>query len=459
METHEEERMKEPPSPPSFRMAPSRVAPSRKIPAPALRAFTGAAALAGLAVAAPPLSAEECGGTDLCPGAVIDAASLPATTAKTYGGHPIGDMLPERLAWQIRDHGLALTLGAIEPYPADPRHAAATEKYAGQARLGADKGLEGWIAGVPFPSVAPDDPDAAWKVVWNASRGKREGDSFHQDKFAYVLIDGHHGVERQQVWSYYQLNMKGRIGAGPHSIGASDIYRKSIIVALLPQDIKGVGTFTIRYNNGKLDDSWAYVRDLKRVRRLSGGAWMDPIGSTDELGDDFGIFGAYPTWYADYRLLGKATILTIAHSAPGPSWIEGDGKSPDQFPKHAFATAPYWNPVERWQPREVFILEGTPRPDHPYSRKVGYIDAETWDPVMGEAYDKKGDFWKFMQHGMMLRPDELDPNGRLLAPDWGTTVDFQRYHGTIFLSHASWRYGAPITEDDVSLAILEAQGR
>jgi hypothetical protein len=50
-----------------------------------------------------------------------------------------------------------------------PPYKAATEKYSTQVRL-SDKGeLENFVAGLPFPLVDPNDPQAATRAVWNYS--------------------------------------------------------------------------------------------------------------------------------------------------------------------------------------------------------------------------------------------------------------------------------------------------
>jgi hypothetical protein len=79
--------------------------------------------------------------------------------------------------------------------------------------------------------------------------------------------------------------------------------------------MKGIGTFTIQYDSVKVD-VWAYVPAVRRVRRLSGGAWMDPVGSSDQLQDDLEIFNARPAG-TGYKMLGKRHVLAVMHSKTG----------------------------------------------------------------------------------------------------------------------------------------------
>lgn len=43
----------------------------------------------------------------------------------------------------------------------------ATEKYSPQVSLGSDGELRNYVAGLPFPLIESNDPQAALKVMWN----------------------------------------------------------------------------------------------------------------------------------------------------------------------------------------------------------------------------------------------------------------------------------------------------
>lgn len=419
------------------------------------------AAVPSTAFAAAPAPAPAgCAPGEVCPGAMIDAGNLTQMKNAKFAGRRIGDMLPERLEWQIRERSLTLRLVAPTPHPHDPYFDAASARNRREVQLDGQSGrLVGWTVGAPFPDIDMNDANAGIKVIWNQSVGRQYGNSLDQPKFVYLLIDGVAGLERKQIWTYRQINLKGRYGPQVAPVmGSGEILQKALIFATEPQDIKGVGTFTVRYDTGKVDDSWAYVRDVRRIRRLSGGAWMTPIGSTDELGDDFSIFGGYPTWYRGFRLLDKRTILVVANSA-GPSWVDTAASLRDEFPHIDLASAPHWNPLNDWEPREVYVVEAIPPSEHPYGRKIIYIDAENWIAYFGEAYDHQNSFWKGFLQGIRVWPNELGPDQKVVWVDWGSTFDFRRNHATTFTSHQSWTFSAPLTEEDVSLAVLEAQGR
>ena len=181
---------------------------------------------------------------------------------------------------------------------------------------------------------------------------------------AQVLI-ADKGLERVQEWFYWRYYMKNRLdrfakGQSPVE-GAGTILTKTLLFATYPHDIKGIGVLSIRWDLPRVEDQWAYIKSVRRTRRLSGGAWMDPIGATDVLQDDITCWNGRPAWYTKIRLLGKRWILAIAH-APYDHNQAKKGTF-EEFPGIDLATWPHWNPSSKtraWEPREVYVIEGIP---------------------------------------------------------------------------------------------------
>jgi len=48
-----------------------------------------------------------------------------------------------------------------------PPNKSATEKYSSQARLSHKGELQNYVAGLPFPLLDPNDPQAATRAMWN----------------------------------------------------------------------------------------------------------------------------------------------------------------------------------------------------------------------------------------------------------------------------------------------------
>ena len=397
--------------------------------------------------------------TEVAPGTVITSSNIDELKKGTFQGYPVADLLSEKIEWQVREWNLTLPLVAPKPIPRDPRLLEATERYSASVQYDpATKMVTGYKAGVPFPNIDMNDPHSGAKVVWNFTYSQPRADVQDLSKFAFLLIDGETGLERRQFWGYLRYYMKGLVRDTNNPVeGDGTILDKLLLWAWYPQDIRGLGTFTLRYDTGKLPDVWAYVRTVRRVRRLSGGPWMDPIGGTDQLQDDIEIFNAHPSWYQSYKILEKRPILYVANSLK-PTWVEDAADPIQQHPRVDLENPPYWNPVDNWEPREVYVVESIPPAEHPYSKKIFYVDAGNWRPIFGEMYDKKGEFWKFQNFASW--PLKTEDGGSAVLSAWGQTADFQRRHATIFQSHDSWRVNPPdVTAQEVTLNQLEAGGR
>lgn len=411
---------------------------------------------------------------ELAPLTPINAANIDKVKDMTFEGSKVGDLIPERVEWQIRNHGMVLTPASATPkMPYDPRILELTKQHSKGVSIDpATKMISNYTTGIPFPNIDLKDPLAGAKVIWNYTTMQPKGDQFWIP-FANVLIDHKLGIERVQHWTFSRFYMRARVNP-PAQVGDGSIYHKSLLFARFPQDIKGLGVFSIRYWDPKLDDVWAYVRTVRRIRRLSGGAWMDPIGGTDQLNDDLETFNAHPSWYESYKILGKAKVFVIANSAKNEadnaSWFPSAGSQQDQFPRVDLSATPYWHARENYEAREVYIIESTPPNYHPYSRKINYFDAEIWRPYLMEGYDQKGDFWKFGNFAQTswesmdgyVNPETGKPQIYMFSA-FGFNIDYQRMHATHFViegGKGTRRFNdLTITDDQFSISVLEEAGR
>lgn len=394
---------------------------------------------------------------ELTAGTTLSASNLGQHLNDTFEGHKIADLLTERMQQLMSEQGLTITLKASQPITLGKDYMAATEANAGKAVYNKDTlQVDGWVAGMPFPNVSADDPDAAVKLMWNHHYAQPTKNVQDYPQFAFVFISDKTGLERKQEWVFKRYFMKGRLGTDQVVEGDGSILSKTLLYATYPNDIRGLGLFTIRHDSPKLEDSWAYIKSVRRTRRLSGGTWMDPIGGTDQLNDDIEIFNAHPSWYAGFKLLGKRTILAVANST-STTWNQ-DASGDAEFPVVDLANAPYWNPKDGWEPREVWVIEAITPPEHPYSKKVLYMDTQFPRFYQAEAYDRKGQFWKWMNYHLKSIKTGDGDTGIVSAA--GFTIDYQRRHGTVFILAKDARLNTPgIKNEDINLRELEKVAR
>ncbi|MAK91475.1 MAG: outer membrane lipoprotein-sorting protein [Oleibacter sp.] len=390
----------------------------------------------------------------LSPGDVLNAGNIGQRLQDTFEGYTIESLLTETQQRLIQEEELVITLKASEPVQLGRDYVAATEKYSDQVSFNPETRLmEGWVAGIPFPDVTEDTENAAEKLMWNHHVAQPTKNYQDYSRTSYLFVDDKDGLERRQEWVLKRFYLKGRLGEEETEIGDGDLLFKQLLYATYPNDIRGLGLFTVRYDSPQLDDSWAYLKSVRRTRRLSGGTWMDPIGGTDQLNDDLEIFNAHPTWYPEYKLLGKRKLLVVAHSQT-TSW-DTDASGTDEFPIVDLDNEPYWNPQDEWEPRDVWVIEATAPPEHPYSKKVMYMDVEFPRFYMADVYDKKGEFWKWLN--FHLKTFETEDGDVGIVSVAGFVIDYQRRHSTIFVQDPEVvRLNTPgIDPDDISLRQLE----
>jgi len=413
---------------------------------PLLAALVAASGAVGIANAA-----------EVPAGTVITAANIDQLKNDTFEGHTIASLLTEKLEWRIRTSGMKMPLVASREVPLDPRWVQASQANAGKTSINKEAcRVEGWGAGAPFPQIDEKDPQAAEKIIWNWHLGQLVGDVSQVPGYTQVLIDGKKGVHAEPVAEFTRYAMKGRLTGESSVEGDGSERGRQLLYFKSPSDMKGLGTYSIMHDSAKVNSVWAYIPAVRRVRQLSGGAWMDPVGSSDQLQDDLEIFNARPCWYPEYKLLGKRNILAVTASKTGAEIWNKDGKSfAERYPVMEDA-APYWNiNGNNYEVREVYVVEAITPSIHPYSKKVLYIDTKYPRIHYGEAYNRKGEFWKFMEFHSYA--NEAAGDIRTTA---GAVIDFQRNHATISLiDTTTWRTNFDAKASDFSLQALQAAGR
>lgn len=403
-------------------------------------------------------------------GTVISAANIDQVKDMYFEGKRVGDMITENTEWMIREKNLKINTRHSEFIEMDAKYMQATQDGKGKVTFNpADRTVGNWTAGMFFDpqdilkTMGPDgkssDPHAGDKLIWNL-RSPTYGATMDLRHISWVFLDAHKGMERIQRWWAQRYYMEGRLDGGPVSEGDGTILQKTVLVAIYPQDIKGIGIFSTRYNDPTAktpDDVWAYLKSVRRARRLSGNAWMDPIGGTVQLYDDWDIWDAVPTKYKDVTLMGKRWIWAIAH-APLMTVDLRYKNTREEFPAVDMDNPPHFFPAPQvqWEPREVFHIEGTPPDEHPYSKKVVYMEVDYPRPYQGEAYDKNGKFWKTFI--FQNRADIGDDGYKAIMPVVGHIIDWKAEFSTTWSSNMKAN-PAGIEETDVSLKTLLALAR
>jgi hypothetical protein len=115
--------------------------------------------------------------------------------------------------------GMTIEVSATESCPWPELFIDATEKYASQVELSEDNlALHNYIAGMPFPTIDANDPDAAWKIMWNHEHKPAFSDDVRTE-WVVENMDDRGFLEKMlssEVWR--RLKWEGRIVREPKPI-------------------------------------------------------------------------------------------------------------------------------------------------------------------------------------------------------------------------------------------------
>jgi hypothetical protein len=246
---------------------------------------------------------------------------------------------------------------------------------------------KGGVAGANVSSPFPI-PANGLEVVWNHNlrwRGIRVKRSFGQ---AAVTRKGRYTVTlalQDEVFPY------GARPGDPLRVDFPNILLALKIKFVQPGLIAGEGALVIDPIDQTRDPrkSWSYNRALRRVLRAPYIGNDYPALNTDNLRtvDEFDMYNGSPERF-EWKLLGKRELY-IPYNAYRLHSEELDYG--DILQQHHINPA-----VARYELHRVWVVEGTLRPgmQHVYSRRVFYIDEDSWQIAVVDNYDQNGKLWR-----------------------------------------------------------------
>jgi hypothetical protein len=347
----------------------------------------------------------------------------------------VKDIVSDGVQWCV-NRGMGMTIVPYKKIALPAHYQAATEKFSAQVKLKEDQTLEGYVGGRPFPHVDMNDPMAATKLMYNFERTH-----YFTDDLAIHLFDAdtgqltvdregnqHYTVERHFVLDWLRiLQFTGRLVVDPRpdiDPNKDQAFRKAGLYPVIePFDLKGIGGINYRYLDPlRQDDLWLYLPSLRRVRRLSSAQRSEALFGQDIDVDSYGGYAGQIPWF-NWKFIGEKPMLASLH---------GENLPPVPCKDDGGMTF-----CESWEMRpDVLIVEGVPKaPAYAYSKRVIFIDKETFFIVYTDLYDRGGELWKVVMQSIRT---STKPNPKVdFKYDYEhmfiyafTTVDMQLEHGT-----------------------------
>jgi hypothetical protein len=354
-------------------------------------------------------------------GTVIDRTNMHEYTEYLTPG--LQWVVERAVKMRVRDYGKLLM---PDPF------LEATEKYSAQVKLAEDgTHILDHVAGMPFPLVDSNDPFIATKLIYNFNAAiavddldlrnfdcdtgavGKDGDPLHIER--HFLIDH---IRRLYYQERLEVDPKPLLPENSDGVR----YKEALYPIIEPFDLKGTGFTSNRYaDHTRQDDSWLYLPQLRRVRRLSSAQRSDALFGQDTDQDSYAGYAGNPSWMT-WTYLGEKTIMGSMHSENLPvKWAEGSANFMHD---------------DLWEPRKVWVVEGVSKlPQYAYSKRVINIDQDVYRIPTTDMYDNAGELWKMWVNNFKFAKKAIPE--ATYGFDWDVSynpsismIDFQLEHAT-----------------------------
>lgn len=243
-------------------------------------------------------------------------------------------------------------------------------------------GIVGTTGGIPFAI-----PKNGLEAIWNhltRYRGEAYATNWSQ---AAVTRDGNYTPVRFEY--EYEFHY-GSLEKKPNEIEQGKLFNflQSITApARLAGQILLVHEFTDQVKTPR--NAWTYNPGQRRVRLAPNVAYDNPGTASDGLrtNDDFLMFNGATDRY-NWKLVGKKEMYVPYNSYV----ISGNTVSMKDVLKPGHV-----NPdTTRYELHRVWVVEATLKPgtSHIYTKRVFYIDEDSWMNVVQDKYDARGQLWR-----------------------------------------------------------------
>ncbi len=256
----------------------------------------------------------------------------------------------------------------------------ATKANVATAKLVSDgNGISGAIVGAPFPI-----PDNGLEVLWNfLTRYRGVAANRHIGQAAVERGGGYQLVqfEDEFLFNYTRPDITAKELEDSNTL----IYFKQAVTA--PARLAG----TILLAQETMDQvkeprrAWVYNAGRRRVTRAPNVAYDNPGTAADgqRTSDQFDMFNGAPDRY-DWKLVGKRELLVPYNSYT----LHSDKTKVSDILKPLHIN----QDLARYELHRVWVVDATLKPgtNHVYSRRTFYIDEDSWQILIADQYDKRG---------------------------------------------------------------------
>jgi len=311
----------------------------------------------------------------------------------------------------------------------------ATKRNLGKTKLDKDGYIDpwSWEGGVPFPQ--PSGKFKAQQVLYNFERRSIK----FEDCWGFTNENHSHNknleldtLKKVQVG---QMRFKGRTLFSPYGWYDKRAKRNNEWAAygytiLEPRNLRATGILRFRYDDpDKMDPAMIYLPNFRRVRKMSGTDTQDPTG--DMIYDDQTMFmqKITPKKYPyEYEIIEEREYLQAVSYNSMPTWVDS---------KNGYALRDV-----QFTRRPCYVFQMTQLdPNYTYSKRIYYIDKESFHCMNAEYYNQKGQLYRTQYYvgnsfypecgmvvpygGYQIQRDHLDQHSTF-GYSWHTPADWPR---------------------------------
>lgn len=318
-----------------------------------------------------------------------------------------------------------------------------TQKNATRAKLSEDgRGVTGAYGGIPFP-IPANGNEAIWNhrlswygqhieytlrtfVVTGDGRQSLASEGEEMIQYPYYLPDG----SAEKFSGYYQLG-RFLISGPPSKTGQAILVHEPM-------------------NPGTSRDIWQYLVGQRRVRKAPSVAYDTPDDVTSGIGlfdEAFMMFG--PVDRYEFKLGAKKEVFI-----PYNNNRSALAKVDDIMGKN------FLNPDKvRWELHRVWEVDATLSAGkrHVVPKRKYYLDEDTWQVVLFDGWDAKGELWRTNYSLTYLLPDMPGLVTNVMWGGYDLQTGAYYFNAAMNGGKVHYRIGAPVSEGLFSPEELASQ--
>ena len=249
--------------------------------------------------------------------------------------------------------------------------------------------FEGALGGVPFP-IPKDGAEVMWnhRTSWSGENGTGQYSTWIVTAQGKRLMASKYDELFTNPYYYKETTLENFDG----------FYIKNKLLTLEPASKSGEGLLDWQHAEQDKRAVWQYLVGQRRVRRSPSVSYDTPNFITSGIGffdEGFGVYG--PLDRHELKLIGKKEVYVPYNNNKAAI------ASPEQLLSPNFL-----NPdLVRWELHRVWEVEATLREGkrHVVPKRRYYLDEDSWNILLSDGWDAKGQLWRGYYSLTLLAPD------------------------------------------------------